>query len=124
MTENLKNAPLVITVEGKNYALEYDNNAYVTLEQRLGKGVFRIYDELFNKSLSLSEYSEVALCGLLKHHKPEEEEELKKALQQKSYYITENIGIISMAFIKPFTPPQTYQADDSPETEDNLKKKM
>jgi hypothetical protein len=124
MSEDLKNTPLVITVEGRNYALEYDNNAYVALEQRLGKGIFRIYDEFIDKSLTLAEYFEVVLCGLLKYHKPEEEEELKKVLQQNNSYIVENIGIIAMAFIKPFTPPPTCQADDSPETGDDLKKKM
>ena len=104
MTKTIK-----VRVNDKSYTFEFDNKAYAELEMKTGKGIFQLYEGVLESSLSFSQYCELALCALIKHHNEEEISEFAKFLEENPYFIVKNLPSIASAFLIPLTPPEVIK---------------
>ena len=116
MIQDLVNKPEIISVGGKSYKMEYDNNAYAELEMRIGKSIFYIYDSLVvEQTFKMDEILEVVSCGLLKHHSADEIETVKTSFSENISLFMKNRFQITYAFLKPLFPQEFYEKKGSAE---------
>ena len=104
MTKTIK-----VHINDKSYTFEFDNKAYAELEMKTEKGIFQLYEGLLESSLSFSQYCELALCALKKHHNEEEISKFAKFLEENPYFIVKNLSSIASAFLIPLTPPEVIK---------------
>lgn len=109
MINDILNKPTELKIEDKIYTLEFDNKAYGLLEQKTGKGIFQIFDSVINSTLGFSDYIEIAVCGLNKHHKKSEINDVKCKLEKSPYLVMQNMPAICTSYIVPLTPPEVMK---------------
>lgn len=105
MTKDILTPTLEIKIDEKIYTLEYNNKAYVQIEEKLNCGVLEIYNKINETKLKLTEYQEVLYAGLAKHHSKEEIAEVKKVLENTTWKLMSNLTIICKAFYLPLMQP-------------------
>lgn len=124
MLEDLFNITQKVTINNKEYSLEYNHKSYAVLESVTGKGLFKLKDLFVNQNnLTFEDSIEIICCACLIHHKTDEIELLRK-------YLRENLGIFSLisqpvlyAFLSPLMPPEIMEKFQDELKENTSKKK-
>lgn len=122
MNIDIFNPQTQIEIEGEKYTLLYDNQTYAALEQKTGKGVLALFDEILTNKAALSVYIDIAAFGVKNGTSTEAAEKIKTLFEQKPYLIVQNLQTICAAFLVPLTPPESLQNLQN-KNKDGLKKK-
>ena len=122
MLQDLFNQPVEIEIFGNKYELEYDHSALIKLEQKTGKGIFELMDNIINTELSLEECKYLVTCALLKHNDLHVVQKLESILEQKPHLIVQSIVGGSVAFLQAMTTPESLKEIQNKEAEYTGKK--
>ena len=122
MNIDIFNPQTQIEIEGEKYTLLYDNQTYAALEQKTGKGVLALFDEILTNKAALSVYIDIAVFGVKNGTSTEAAEKIKTLFEQKPYLIMQNLQTICAAFLVPLTPPESLHNLQN-KNKDGLKKK-
>lgn len=106
--EDIKPKPEIIDIEGIEYKIEYDFNAFAYFENETGLSVFEAKDLLLENRMKLSHQVILLHAGMLKHQSSFNIKLIKKRYDI-GYLLTKVGNSVLKAFLKPLFPPEIFE---------------
>lgn len=123
--EDILTLPETFTVDGKEYKAEFDCRSYGILEALTGKSIYKLQELMCDNNLFMTDTIELICASLIKHHKEDEIDVLRKNIKSNLSLINEVRLSVVQAFFKGIAPPEIFEEVKKAQNEvEEIKKKI